>query len=133
MQAKNRGDGLCHLLSLNKAGPPVRLLLFPPACGMMESEQRWRRSFKELGMARRKMTELEQRMTEDLNWAEQATEVQQNPEHYGKFVIVYNKHVLAFGEDRKAVLDRAADRAGVPKHHLVTLIVPRPGLWEIPH
>jgi hypothetical protein len=84
-------------------------------------------------MPRRKMTELEQRMTDDLNWAEHATEVQENREHYGKFVVVYNKCVLAVGEDRQALVERAALRAGVPRQHLVTLIVPRPGLWEIPH
>jgi hypothetical protein len=84
-------------------------------------------------MPRRKMTELEQRMTDDLNWAEQATEVQENPDHHGKFVVIYNKRVLGVGEDRKALVERTAERAGVPRQHLVTLIVPRPGAWEIPH
>jgi hypothetical protein len=84
-------------------------------------------------MARRTMTELEQRMTDDLNWAEHATEVQENSDHYGKFVVIYNKRVLAVGEDRKALVERAAEWAGVPRQNLVTLIVPRPGLWGIPH
>ena len=84
-------------------------------------------------MALRKMTDLEQRMTDDLHWAERSPEVQTNPEHYGKFVVVYNKQILAVGGDRKALVERAAAQAGVPWQHLVTLIVHRPGLWEIPH
>ncbi len=84
-------------------------------------------------MALRKMTDLEQRMTDDLDWAECSPEVQANPEHYGKFVIVYNKRILAVGNDRKALVEQAAEYAGVPKEHLVTLIVHRPDLCEIPH
>jgi len=79
------------------------------------------------------MTEQLQRMTGDLDWAEHAPEVQENPEHYGKFVVVYNKRILAVGNDRQALLEEAAEKAGVPRQELVTLIVPRPGLWEIPH
>lgn len=83
----------------------------------------------------RKMTELEQRMTDDLDWAEHAPEVQQNPEHFGKFVIVYNKRILAVGRDHRAVIEEAAKKAGVPWQHLVVLIVHRPEsfLLEIPH
>jgi hypothetical protein len=84
-------------------------------------------------MALRKMTELEQRMTDDLDWAEHAPEVQENPEHYGKTVVVYNKRILAVGKDCRALRDQAVEKAGVPWQHVVTLIVPRPGLWEIPH
>ena len=84
-------------------------------------------------MQTREMTELEQRMLNDLDWARRAPEVQENPEHYGKFVIVYNKRILAAGNDSQALLGEAAEKAGVPKEHLITLIVPRPGLWEIPH
>jgi len=79
------------------------------------------------------MTEELQRMTADLDWAEHAPEVQENPEHYGKTIVVYNKRILAVGKDSPALLDQAAEKAGVPWDHLVTLIVPRPGLWEIPH
>ena len=73
-----------------------------------------------------------QRMTADLDWAEHAPEVQENPEHYGKFVIVYNKRILGVGKDSQALLDEAAEKAGVPWDELVVLIVPRPGLWETP-
>jgi hypothetical protein len=84
-------------------------------------------------MPLRKMTEVEQRMTDDLDWAEHAPEVQENPEHYGKSVVVYNKKILAVGKDSQALVEQAAEQAGVPWQHLVVLIVPRPGLWEIPH
>ena len=84
-------------------------------------------------MQLRKLTELEQRMTDDLIWAEHAPEVQENPEHHGKFVVVYNKQILGVGGDRQALVERAAEQVGVPRQHLVVVIVPRPGLWEIPH
>jgi len=84
-------------------------------------------------MQLRKMSELEQRLTDDFEWAEQAHEVQQNPDHYGKFVVVYNKRILAVGTDRQAVVEEAAREAGVPWQHLLVIIVPRPGMWEIPH
>jgi hypothetical protein len=71
-------------------------------------------------------------MTDDLDWAEHAPEVQQNPEHYGKFVVVYNKRVLAAGRDRQALVEEAAKQVGVPWQHLVVVIVHRPDLWEIP-
>ena len=84
-------------------------------------------------MQLREMSELEQRMTDDSDWAEHAPEVQQNPEHYGKFVVVYNKRILAAGTDRQALLEDAARQVGVPWQHLLVVIVHRPGLWEIPH
>jgi hypothetical protein len=84
-------------------------------------------------MPTRKMTELEQRMTNDLDWAEHAPEVQENPEHYGKFVIVCNKRILAVGTDRQALAKQAAEQVGLPWQHRVEVIVHRPGLWEIPH
>jgi hypothetical protein len=79
------------------------------------------------------MSEVLQRMTADLDWAEHAPEVQENPEHYGKFVVVYNQRILAVGKDSQALLEEVAEKAGVSKQDLVTLIVPRPGLWDIPH
>jgi hypothetical protein len=84
-------------------------------------------------METRPMTELEQRMMDDLVWAEHAPEVQENPEHYGKFVVIYNKQILAVGGNRPGLVEEAAERVGVPKQHLVVVIVDRPGLWEIPH
>jgi hypothetical protein len=84
-------------------------------------------------MPLRKMSELEQRMTDDLDWAEKAPEVRQNPDNYGKFVVVYNRRIIAVGTDSQALAKQAAEQVGVPWQHLVVLIVHRPGLWEIPH
>jgi len=84
-------------------------------------------------MQTRLMTEVEQRMTADLKWAEHAPEVQENPDHYGKFVVVFNKRILAVGKDSQALLEEAAEKEGLPWQYFVTVIVPRPGLWEIPH
>jgi hypothetical protein len=84
-------------------------------------------------MQPRQMTEIEQRMAEDFAWAEHAPEVQQDPEHFGKLVVVYNKQVLASGRDRQAIVAQAAQAAGVSGEQLVVVLVPRPGLWETPH
>ena len=83
-------------------------------------------------MQLRKMTELEQQMTDDLLWAEQAPEVQR-PEHYGKFVVVHKKRFLGAGTNCQALVQEIAEREQIPWRHLVVVIVPRPGLWEIPH
>ncbi len=84
-------------------------------------------------MQLRKMTELEQRMSDDFDWAQHAPEVQQNPLHYGQFVVVHKKHVVAVGKDRQVVVEQAAKEAGVPWQQLVVMIVPSPEMWEIPH
>ncbi|GEM_PF-3027835 len=79
------------------------------------------------------MSEHERRMSADFVWAENAAEVQQNPEHFGKLVAVYNKRVVGFGRDRQALVEQTAKAIGVPSQHIVVVLVPRPGLWEIPH
>jgi hypothetical protein len=84
-------------------------------------------------MQLRRMSDLEQRMTADHDWAEHAPEVQQNPDHFGKFVVVYNKRILAVGMDRQALVEQAAEQVGVPWQHLVVVVVPSPDMWEIPH
>jgi hypothetical protein len=84
-------------------------------------------------MPLRKMTEREQRMLEDRDWSLHAPEVQENPEHFGKSVVVYNKRILAAGKDCTALRQQAAEQAGVQWQDLIVRIVPRPGLWEIPH
>jgi hypothetical protein len=83
-------------------------------------------------MAITKEADAEQRMSDDFEWASSAPEVQENPDHFGKLVVVYNKQVLAVGRDRHAIVARAAQGAGVPGEQLVVVLVPRPGLWEIP-
>jgi len=84
-------------------------------------------------MQLRKMTELEQRMTADSDWAEHSPEVQQNPEYFGKLVVVYNKRILAAGRDRQTMVEQAAKEVGVPWRHLAVVLVPDPEMWEIPH
>lgn len=84
-------------------------------------------------MDKGEISEIDQRMNEDFAWARSAAEVQQNPEHFGKLVAVYHKRVLGFGRDRLALVEQAAKAIGVPCQHLVVILVPRPGLWEIPH
>jgi hypothetical protein len=84
-------------------------------------------------MELRKMTELEQRMTDDFDWAQRAPEVQENPEHFGKLVVVHNKRIVAVGRDRPALVQLAAKEVGVPWQHLVVVLVASPEMWEIPH
>jgi len=84
-------------------------------------------------MEPRAMTKCEERMAEDFTWAEHSPDVQQNPEYFGKLVVVYEKQVLAVGRDRHAIMVQAARRAGVPGEQLVAVLVPRPDLSEIPH
>jgi hypothetical protein len=84
-------------------------------------------------MQSRPMTEVELRRMHDLDWATHAPEVMENPEHYGKSVVVYNKRILAVGKCSPALLEAAAKQAGVPWYELAVRIVPPPGLWEIPH
>jgi hypothetical protein len=84
-------------------------------------------------MQRRELTDVEQRRIDDFEWAEISPEVQQDPDHFGKLVVVYNKQVLAVGRDRQAIVAQAAQRAGVPGEHLVVVLVPNPNMWEIPH
>lgn len=80
-----------------------------------------------------RLNETEQRMSDDFDWALHAPEVQQNPELFGKLVVVYNKRVLGAGSDRQVLVEKAAEQIGVPWQDLVVLIVPSPEMWEIPH
>ncbi len=82
-------------------------------------------------MQLRKMSEIEQQKTADLDWADQAPEVQQNPDHYGKFVVVYQRRVLGYGTDRTALVQQIAEREQIPWQHLLVLIVPRPDVFEL--
>jgi len=79
-----------------------------------------------------KATDLEQRMADDFEWAATAPEVQQNPQHFGKLVAIHNRRVLAAGRDRQALLEKAARETATPAQHIVVVLVPRPGVWEIP-
>ncbi len=81
-------------------------------------------------MQERMMTELEQRLLEDLIWSETAPEVQQ---HRGQLVVIRNKRVLGAGRDRKALVAQAAAAEHCSEHELLVTVVPPEGLWEIPH
>jgi hypothetical protein len=81
-------------------------------------------------MKERKTTDTEQRVYNDLRWAETASEVQQ---HVGKLVVVYNKRVIAVGNDEEAILRQAAAQEGCPEQDLVVVPVPTSDLNEIPH
>jgi hypothetical protein len=83
-------------------------------------------------MPRHETIDIEERLTADFAWAESSPAVQQDPEHFGKLVVVYNKQIVAVGRDRQALLELASKQAGVPAAQLVVVLVPRPGLWEIP-
>lgn len=84
-------------------------------------------------MAQSETSKHDQRMSEDFTWARNAAEVQQNPEHFGKLVAVYDKRVVGFGRDRQALVEQAAKATSVSSQHIVVVLVPCPGLWEIPH
>jgi hypothetical protein len=77
----------------------------------------------------RRMTPLERQLSDDVDWAGTAPEVQQ---HHGKLVVVHKKQVLAVGDDRDALLTRAARKAGCGRSELAVVCVPSPGLWELP-
>ena len=79
-----------------------------------------------------KGTESEQRMADDFEWASSAAEVQQNPQHFGKLVAIFNRRVIAIGRDCQELIEKAAREAATPAQHVVVVLVPRPGLWEIP-
>jgi len=79
-----------------------------------------------------RMTDLEQRMLDDLRWGSEAAEVQNNPDHYGKLAAVHNKRLLGVGTERRALAEQAAKEVGVHWQEIVVVIVHRPGPWEIP-
>ncbi len=76
---------------------------------------------------------LELQKADDFEWAQSAPEVQDNPEHFGKLVVVYKHRIVAVGRDREALIAKASQDVAIPGQHLVVVLVPRPGFWEIPH
>lgn len=77
-----------------------------------------------------KMNELEQQMSDDMDWALTAPEVQQ---HAGKFVAVYQKRVVGVGLDRMAMVKEAAAKEGCHWGHIAVVVVPSFDPLEIPH
>jgi hypothetical protein len=77
-----------------------------------------------------KLTEIEQQMSDDLEWALTAPEVQQ---HTGQFVAVYNRSVVGVGMDRMALVRKAAEQAQCHWGDIAVVVVPGQEVWEGPH
>jgi hypothetical protein len=75
-----------------------------------------------------KLTEVEQRMSEDMDWALTAPEVQ---EHQGKLVAVYQKRVVGVGTDRMALVREAAQQACCHWGDIAVVVVPGSEAWEV--
>jgi hypothetical protein len=84
-------------------------------------------------MQLRRLSDREQRVSADFDWAQHAPEVQQNPAHYGQFVVVHNKQVVAVGSDRQALVEQTANEIGMPWQELVVIVVTGQEVTEIPH
>lgn len=71
-------------------------------------------------------------MTADFDGAQHAPEVQRNPGHDRKFVVMHNRHILAVDRERQALVERAAKEAGLAWQPLVVVFVPSPERWGVP-
>jgi hypothetical protein len=76
-----------------------------------------------------RLNALEQQLSNDMDWAQTAPEVQK---HQGQYVIVHHKRVIAAGSDRRALLAKAALQQSCPESELAVVVVPPAGPWEIP-
>ena len=81
-------------------------------------------------MERLKLNEIEQRMSDDLQWALAAPEVQRHP---GKLVAVYKKRVVGVGTDRMALVQQAAQQEQCHWGDIAVVVVPSREVWEVPH
>jgi len=81
-------------------------------------------------MQQYRLNDIEQRMSDDVQWALTAPEVQQ---HYGKFVAVHKKHVLAVGTDRMKVAQQAAQAERCHWGDIAVVVVPSQEICEAPH
>jgi hypothetical protein len=81
-------------------------------------------------MEQYRLNDIERRMSEDLQWALTAPEVQK---HHGKFVAVHNKQVLAVGQDRMTVARAAAEQEKCHWGDIAVVVVPSQDVWEVPH
>lgn len=77
-----------------------------------------------------RLSALEQQVSDEVDWAQTAPEVQQ---HEGHLVVVHRKRVVAVGTDRNALVAQAAALERCPKDELAVVVVPRADLWDIPH
>jgi hypothetical protein len=76
-----------------------------------------------------RLNDIERRMSDDLQWALTAPEVQQ---HHGQFVAVYKKRVVGVGTDRMALARQAAQREQCHWGDIAVVVVPRQEAWETP-
>jgi hypothetical protein len=76
------------------------------------------------------LNELEKRMSDDLQWALTAPEVQQ---HHGKLVGVYKKRVVGVGTDRMAMVRKAAQQEQCHWGDIAVVVVPGQEVWEDSH
>jgi hypothetical protein len=74
-----------------------------------------------------KLNEAEQRMSDDLQWALTAPEVQQ---HHGKLVGVYKKRVVGVGTDRMTLVRNAAQQEQCHWGDIAVVVVPGREVWE---
>ena len=81
-------------------------------------------------MERLKLNEIEQRMSDDLQWALTAPEVQQ---HQGKLVGDYRQRVVGVGTDRMAMVRKAAEQEPCHWGDIAVVVVASPEVWEDPH
>jgi len=65
-------------------------------------------------------------MSDDLEWALTAPEVQQ---HTGQFVAVYKRSVVGVGTDRMAVVRKAAQQARCHWGDIAVVVVPGQEVW----
>ena len=76
------------------------------------------------------MNDLEQQMSDDVQWALSAAEVQQ---HHGQLVAVYKKRVVGVGTDRMALVQQAAKQEQCHWGDIAVVVVPSGDITEIPH
>ena len=81
-----------------------------------------KRDCPECPMSEYKLNTLEQQVSDDVDWAETAPEVQK---HQGQLVVVHKRRVIAVGTDRSALLAEAAAREHCHRDELAVVVVPR--------
>jgi hypothetical protein len=75
-----------------------------------------------------KLNDIEQRMSDDVNWALTAPEVQQ---HHGQLVAVYQKRVVGVGLDRMALVRQAAQQEQCHWGDIAVVVVPGREDWGV--
>jgi hypothetical protein len=75
-----------------------------------------------------KLNEAEGQMSEDLQWALTAPEVQQ---HHGKLVAVYKRRVVGVGTDRMALALQAAQEEQCHWGDIAVVAVPSEDVWQV--